>query len=211
MRAMAGLSKYMALNKRLSFLTLTSSPDSDSSKFNAHFEVLRKRIERTADYFADCETYPRKYRIAIEKPFKMEYFKVRTSEGHGVFHCLAYMPYISQFCLKAAWDSIHRAYEVAVKGCYNWDRRVANYIISKYVAEQKHFISFSSSQNWVFKGFVAKFKFLVMKYGYIKGLLRWKRILQNPETYKRKKGFLQVDISLFLYTDSEAFASGQNV
>jgi hypothetical protein len=80
---------------------LTSSELSCSASLQRHFEELRRRIERTFG-------------------FRIEYFKVKTSEGYGTLHCIfagkkSKRFFIDHAWLKAQWDDIHRASIVYVK------------------------------------------------------------------------------------------------
>ena len=68
-RCINGLFRAKGRLERMRFMTLTSSPQSDRSKLNYHFNLLVKQIEYTFG-------------------FKMQYWKVPTNEGYGVLHVL---------------------------------------------------------------------------------------------------------------------------
>lgn len=68
-RCISGLFRAKGRLERIRFMTLTSSPQSDESKLNYHFNLLVKQIE---------------YAFG----FKMQYWKVRTNEGYRVLHVL---------------------------------------------------------------------------------------------------------------------------
>ena len=66
-RCISGLLRAQGRLDRIRFMTLTSSPTSDSKKLNYHFNLLVKQIEYTFG-------------------FKMQYWKVKTKESYGFFH-----------------------------------------------------------------------------------------------------------------------------
>lgn len=205
MRVVSGLQKFQTLKKRISFLTLTSSNESDKTQLNKNFEVLRKRIERSAVHFHKSDYYPKGFKDYSYEGFKMDYIKIRTLEGgkvksdsKGVLHILAKMPYISQFCLKANWESLHGAYEVTVKRCYNWSNKLGMYMISHYMTNQAHFEHISSSSTWLYSGFLQDFKKIIKEYGYRMGLSIWKGMLRTLDFWEKKK-YLCLDLDGLLY------------
>ena len=105
-RLMCGIQFANYNGQRLRFMSLTSSPQSDPSKVNRHFEVLVKRIRRRFPLF--------------------EYCKIRTPEGSGgVIHCVFRGPFIPQSWLSEQWNEIHSAHIVDIRVLYG-DRGIAS-------------------------------------------------------------------------------------
>ncbi len=77
-RVLSGVTHHLANRRQLRVITLTSGPRAPpQSEINASWQVLRKRIVR-------------KWSV------RMEYWKLRTSEGNGVLHIIYSGPYIPQ-------------------------------------------------------------------------------------------------------------------
>ena len=121
-------------NEQLLRVDLTSSLVSDPSKLKIHFDHLRKKVER-------------------EYSYKIDYFKVHTSEGNGVLHMIWSIKseqavYISQKWLSAAWLSIHGASVVWIQRIKRskFDvRRVSAYCCNQYLAGQSAIVRVSYS------------------------------------------------------------------
>lgn len=128
---MTCLTKWGHERKQVLWVTLTTSLTSDCSKMNAHWNALKKRIERKFNYPG------------------IEYAKVYTSEGCGVLHILlawdngAKMPYrtfyIPQKFLSTAWQAVHQSSIVWIRrlgaGKQN-AKKMGLYIVSQYCASQ---------------------------------------------------------------------------
>jgi hypothetical protein len=166
-RCISGLLRAKGRLERIRFMTLTSSPQSDRSKLNYHFNLLVKRIEYTFG-------------------FKMQYWKVKTNEGYGVLHVLfrvvedklprkrkkgvlisrrrrGFVPYS---WLSKTWENIHGAKVVEIhelKGKKS-ERDIAYYVVGNYVSKQP-VERMSYSHKWVCVGFSRKWKTFLEAYG----------------------------------------------
>lgn len=150
-RIISGLMRAQGKLERVSFLTLTSSPNSDFSKINEHFGLLVKRIE-------------------YNYGFKMQYVKVKTKEGYGVLHVLfrvdsyrlpkkvkkgsrlpeKMLGFVHKHWLQKNWFEIHGAFMVEIhslKGKES-EREVANYVVGGYLSKQGDY-RLSYSFGWI--------------------------------------------------------------
>jgi len=166
-RCISGLLRAKGRLERIRFMTLTSSPQSDRSKLNYHFNLLVKQIEYTFG-------------------FKMQYWKVKTNEGYGVLHVLFRVVddklprkrkkgvllskrrrgFIPHSWLSKIWEKIHGAKVVEIhelKGKKS-ERDIAYYVVGNYVSKQP-VERMSYSQKWVCKGFSIKWKGFLEVYG----------------------------------------------
>jgi len=165
-RLLSGLVRARALDKRVRFMTLTSSPSSHWNELNSHFQVLRKRIRRTFG--------------------KLDYIKFRTNEGYGVLHVVYVGPFVPQKWLSRNWEEIHGAKIVDVREV-RVEKRLARYLISNYLVSQT-FVRMSWSWGWVFRGFVGMWKGFVQKFGYPLCIKRWTSFLGSKILFWKQKG-----------------------
>ena len=169
-RLLSGLTRAKALGNKVRFMTLTSSPNSSFSELNEHFQVLRKRIERTFGV-------------------KIDYIKFKTNEGYGVLHVIFVGAFIPQQWLSHNWEEIHGAKIVDVREVRG-EKRLARYLISNYLVTQT-FVRMS--WGWVFRGFVGMWKWFVRKYGYPLCIKRWTSFLSSKVLFWKQKGlFLEL-------------------
>jgi hypothetical protein len=159
-RCISGLFRAKGRLERIRFMTLTSSPQSNRSKLNYHFNLLVKQIEYTFG-------------------FKMQYWKVRTNEGYGVLHVLFRVidntlprkrkksvlvskrrrGFIPHSWLSKTWEEIHGAKVVEIhelKG-KKTEREITSYVVGNYVSKQP-IERMSYSHKWVCIGFSKKWK-----------------------------------------------------
>jgi hypothetical protein len=130
--------------RKVSWVTLTSAPESEPKLLMIHFQILRKRLSR--------------------RGIEFEYFNVRTSEGYGVLHLLFAFKtrkwHISQNWLSKNWEKIHGAPIVWIKKYrYKTAKRMSRYIVGQYCASQKGFQRYSWSRKEL-SGFVRAWYFL---------------------------------------------------
>jgi hypothetical protein len=139
-RIKSGVKVAHIKNKKIKHLILTTSPAGANRNLCGDFQTLRKRILR-------------KFNILIA------YCMVHTNEGNGVLHVLLTGDYLPQYWLSKQWEEIHKSSYVYIKDTpYN----VAGYITSQYIANQQtSFQRCSWSHNWVCKGFVKQWKYLL--------------------------------------------------
>ena len=153
--------------RRMAFVTLTSSPESDVELIMEHFQSLRKRLRR--------------------RNIEFEYFNVKTSEGYGVLHLLfaftSRRGYISQKWLSNTWKQIHKAKIVFIeKYRYKTAKRLSRYFVGQYVSGQSGFERYSWSRKEL-SGFVKCWHFLKRRYRG-RGLYRvWHRFLAGQILY----------------------------
>ena len=120
------LTYWEANSYQVAWLNLTTAVGGNASALARHFRTLLRRIERRFGYTG------------------MEYFVVRTAEGHGVLHALLAWKgprefWIPHAWLKRCWLEIHGAGVLVIKryGGGGGDRqRVSRYIVSQYVGGQ---------------------------------------------------------------------------
>jgi hypothetical protein len=113
---------------------ITTSDQGNCLLLSRHFQELRRRIERKTGYVID-------------------YFKIETSEGNGVYHMIWAIVrkepvYISQKWLSEQWDGIHKSPIVYIKRMKTFKahvRRVANYLVTQYLAGQTSIVRISYS------------------------------------------------------------------
>jgi hypothetical protein len=105
---------------------LTSAKCGDDVFLKRDFQELRRRIERKFGY-------------------KIEYFKVQTSEGFGVYHMVwaikcDHAVWIPQEWLASEWEKIHGARVVYIKRMKKGKqdaRNVASYFVAQYLSDQR--------------------------------------------------------------------------
>ncbi len=120
---------------QLFWVMLSTAPGGDASKLGKHFQELRRRIER-------------------EFKYELEYFSVRTREGHGVLHQIWAIKaeravWIPQAWLADQWEKIHGARVVWIKRMGGRGRdvkKVSRYMVSQYLAGQKALVH--ASWSW---------------------------------------------------------------
>jgi len=166
-RCISGLLRAKGRLERIRFMTLTSSPESNSSKLNYHFNLLVKRIEYTFG-------------------FKMQYWKVKTNEGYGVLYIIFRViddklprkqkkgvliskrrrGFVPHSWLSKTWEKIHGAKVVEsyeLKGKKS-EKDIAYYVVGNHVSKQPT-ERMSYSQKWVCVGFSKKWKTFLEVYG----------------------------------------------
>jgi hypothetical protein len=158
--------------ERLRFLTLTSAPKMIRS-LQETFDCMKTRIKNYTPNKIKKEGYVSKNKISFyypnKNPFeklKFEYIKIKTTEANGVLHILYfgdYIPYnllcdLFSYYTGFAWDLDIR--QVKTKPGSNKDRKkLAYYVMNQYVTGQTDqegnsaYSGYSSSWNWIFKGF----------------------------------------------------------
>lgn len=118
------------------WVTLSTSPGGEAEQLTYRHKRLRQRIESQLGYKG------------------LEYYQVRTEEGHGVLHVFwawRVPPgerfrrfWISQEWLSAQWEQIHGAPIVWIKA-YKPGRksrnRLSRYVISQYVQDQCGYVN----------------------------------------------------------------------
>ena len=108
----------------------------NADKLTYRHKQLRQRIERQLGYEG------------------LEYYQVRTEEGHGVLHIFSAwrVPdgerprrfWISQEWLSAQWEALHGAPIVWIKAYKAGNRsrnRLSRYVISQYVQDQSGYVN----------------------------------------------------------------------
>jgi hypothetical protein len=114
---------------------------------------------------------------------KLEYWRVKTSEGYGVLHVLLSSPYIPQPWLKRNWQEIHGAEIVDIR-MIKGKKRLTRYLIGQYLSKQEDnyrdgkwcppiYSRQSWSWGWCFRGFVGVWKRIL---GYAESLAQALRL-----------------------------------
>lgn len=178
-RLRAGI--YFHKEERMRFLTFTSAPDMIRNIEEAWY-LMHKRMIRVkpidlvnGGYMTHSEAVS-KYRIKDESEFDeplsyFEYFKVKTSEGaNGVYHMLFFGNYYPVIWLSDQWrDITGTAYMIdiqEVKDKIDDVDSLSKYCVNQYVNGQSEFVSFSTSKNWCFPGYINVWNSLKRRYTY---------------------------------------------
>lgn len=128
----------------VSWVMLSSSPASDPKKLSRHHGELRRRVERVWGFKG------------------IEFFQVKTTEGHGVLHLYwawkapnGYRgrPFIvPQVWLSEQWNKIHQASVVWISRMKLGGRsvaRVTRYVVTQYLVDQeKGGVSCLDGMSW---------------------------------------------------------------
>lgn len=138
-RCLSGIKRAQNAGAIIRVITLTSAPGADTSPWGGRilarrWQTLRKRIQKRFG--------------------RLEYFRIRTSEGNGVLHIVYRGPYIPHAFLKRNWDEIHGAPIVFIQALYGKSKRIAGYLASHYMSGHNVFTRQSWSWGWCFRGFV---------------------------------------------------------
>lgn len=124
-------------------MTLTSSKETWSPLMNAHWQVLRKRMERK---FGS----------------KIQYWRLYTNEGNGVLHIVLTGTYVPQSWLSQNWNDIHQSPIVYIQALFRkrTPKRLASYLAGHYLAGHDYHVYTrqSSSWSWCFRGSVGVWK-----------------------------------------------------
>lgn len=170
-RLLSGIRRSQNGGHKLRILTLTSPPGSDQSPWGGRilarrWQVLRKRIQKRYG--------------------RLEYFRLRTSEGNGVLHIVYRGPFIPHAFLKRNWYEVHGAQIVFIQALYGKSKRIAGYLASHYLAGHRSFMRQSWSWGWCFRGFVKVWYRLRSRSPDLYTALRsWEILLRtrDPEAY----------------------------
>jgi hypothetical protein len=206
-----GLQCGISKKERLIFMTLTTKYDKNDPnqtkaykrKFNNAFTILKKRIEtylRRESYIQYCKKHHLtpfqntfRHKASVKYPqiwaeckFCFKYFKVRTSEGGGVFHIVfrkGYnVPKLPQAWVSQQWAEIwHGSWNVNLEQIkYDDSVKTSFYIIRGYIQTQP-VIRVSYGHQWVYQGFRRSFIHLIEVYGFKRGLEIWKKKMSNND------------------------------
>jgi len=187
-RVLSGVTHHLANRRQLRVITLTSGPRAPpQDEINASWQVLRKRIVR-------------KWSV------KMEYWKLRTSEGNGVLHIIYSGPYIPQRWLSRNWSEIHNSPIVYIQKMRFKRKRLVNYLMKHYLPAHDHgglYTRMSWSWGWVFRGFCGAWKWF-WKQGptMYDAIFEWNKLMRRAEpliSYKRMRGMLYISKPLMFY------------
>jgi hypothetical protein len=171
---------YYHFGEKMRFMTLTSVNDMKRSLEDS-FYTLHKRMIRVKpiDFFNEgylSEEYLRDIfpdeSLWFDPVGAFDYIKIKTSEGvSGVFHILFFGFYYPKGWLQDNWyDITGSAYIVDIReseSIVGDADGLAGYCIEQYTAGQSEFISFSTSKNWCFPGYVKVWNSLKRRYTYM--------------------------------------------
>ncbi|MBA7554265.1 hypothetical protein ES705_46878 [subsurface metagenome] len=158
---------------------MTSGPGAPpQDEINASWQVLRKRIVR-------------KWRI------KLEYWKLRTSEGNGVLHIIYSGPFIPQRWLSRNWAEIHNSPIVYIQKMRFKKKRLVNYLMNHYLPAHDVgglYTRMSWSWGWVFRGFCGAWRWF-WKRGPTRydAIIEWNKLMRRDNPlwyYKNMRGLL---------------------
>lgn len=175
-RLISGLKVAVIKGEDIRFFTLTTSDDSDFRRLKRDFTVLKLRIER--------------------KYGKINYLRVRTSEGNGTLHIIYRGPFIPQKWLSSVWAEIHDSPIVDIRLIRNGPKNIARYIVSQYLVSQgSRYLGYSFSPNWIFKGALNEWSRLKRWFCGFKLYNIWDNIIfNNVYPQSNLDEFLEVDV-----------------
>lgn len=173
-RLLSGVTHHQAQGHQLRVITLTSGPDAPpQEQLNASWLALRKRVDR--------------------KFGKMEYWKLRTSEGLGVLHIIYWGTFIPQSWLSRTWQVIHASPVVYIQKLRFKRKKLINYLMSHYLPAHDHgriYTRMSWSWGWVFRGFAGAWRWF-WKQGptMYDAIYDWNKLMRrkDPEYYYKMK------------------------
>ena len=179
-RVLSGITHHQANRRPLRVITLTSGPRAPpQEELNASWQVLRKRILR-------------KWPLS-----RFEYWKLRTSEGHGVLHVIYSGPWIPQSWLSKSWREIHNSPIVYIQKMRFKRKRLVNYLMKHYLPAHDHgglYTRMSWSWGWVFRGFAGAWRWFWKKGPTMyDAIFEWNKLMRRREPllyYKMKRGKL---------------------
>ena len=161
-RCHAGFVKSEIDNKKIRFLTLTTSPCTGACLSNSDrleliqrsFRVLKRRYE------IDFAKRDGDGKILEFADFG-DYFSCRTLEGYGVVHVVYRGKFIPRDWIVANWNEIHGSQIVDIRFPRGdpWDGSM--YVVSQYMSDQGVNPVFGYSYNWVYRGFPYHYKQLI--------------------------------------------------
>jgi hypothetical protein len=136
-------------------------------------------------------------RIMRKWSMKMEYWKLRTSEGRGVLHIIYSGPYIPQRWLSRNWAEIHNSPIVYIQKMRFKKKRLVNYLMKHYLPAHDVgglYTRMSWSWGWVFRGFCGAWKWF-WKRGpnRYEVLIEWNKLMRRANPlwyYKNMRGLL---------------------
>jgi len=177
-RLLSGITHHQANRRVLRVLTLTSSLDAPAQEdLNSSWQVLRKRIDR--------------------KFGRLEYWKLRTSEGHGVLHIIYSGSYIPQSWLSRSWQDIHASPVVYIQKLRFKRKRLINYLMTHYLPahdDGRLYTRMSWSWGWVFRGFAGAWRWFWKK-GPTRydAIFEWNKLMRRADPllyWKMKRNLL---------------------
>jgi hypothetical protein len=179
-RVLSGVTHHQANRRRLRVMTLTTSPEGRARcELGASWGTLLKRIRR---------------RWVLEG---FEYWKLRTSEGHGVLHIIFSGPYIPHAWLTRTWKEIHFSPVVYLQELRYRRKRLISYLMTHYLPahdEPSLYTRMSWSWGWVFRGFAGAWRYFWRRGPTIYDAIHnWNKLMSrsDPHTsYKRMRGNL---------------------
>ena len=152
---------------RLRFLTLTTAPSAVGHDLKRDCDILLKRVRR-------------RYKGA-----KIDFFKVRTNEGHGVLHLLCRGAFIPRAWLSKTWSEIHTgSWSVDIRDAKRYHKA---YIVNQYLCcQEASYTRYSRSLEWIPKGALAVWKGFCKWYPG-KAKVLWARYLEKRVTEPEKE------------------------
>jgi len=195
-----GLNRAQALGKTSFFLTLTTSKECRSD-IGHDWDLLVKRVRREMGFdfqYMKVETSEGNgvvHALFHDAFSEKDFFEVSVlNEKTGVFEKTnktfdAIHAYFS--CL---WNELHKSPIVwcsVVGSTRFWSKKLGKFIymdkkrvaryICQYTARQQGFLRRSSSVNWIFKGWRKRFLKVIVDFGFVCGIQRWRNMISNPD------------------------------
>ncbi len=178
-RLLSGVTHHQANRRRLRVITLTTAPAARGLDVNRSFQALKQRIRR---------------RWPVQG---FEYWKLKTSEGHGVLHIIFSGPWIPHSWLSRSWKEIHLSPIVYIQELRRRRKRLISYLMSHYLPAHDvgHlYTRMSWSWGWVFRGFCGAWRWFWKKGPTMYDAINeWNKLMRrdDPDTsYKRMRGRL---------------------
>jgi len=187
-RLLSGVTHHQANRRRLRVITLTSSPEASGLDVNKSFQALKQRIRR---------------RWSVTG---FEYWKLKTSEGHGVLHIIFNGPWIPHSWLSRSWEEIHLSPIVYIQELRQRRKRLISYLMTHYLPAHDHgrlYTRMSWSWGWVFRGFAGAWRWFWRKGPTMyDAIYEWNKLMRREaplESYKRMRGRLYISKPLTFY------------
>jgi len=174
------------------WITLTSAPGTRDIQISwNHLNTILSRLTRqdvvnwlTKKSRKDYSAKESRYGLScyqgknLTDPITFAYFKIKTSEGNGVLHMIAYGDFLPASLLRRHWKRIHgdsRQLKIkAMKRDAASMGKLNNYALGQYAYGQDQFIRGSHSYDYIFPRARAVYTALKELEGYRDALFHWR-------------------------------------
>jgi len=174
------------------WITLTSAPRTRDIQISwNHLNLILSRLTRqdvinwlTRKSRKDYSAKETRYGLSCyqgknpDEPITLEYYRIKTSEGHGVLHFIAYGDFLPASLIRHHWKRIHGGSEQidikAMKRDAKSMSKLNNYALGQYAYGQDQFVRGSHSYNYIFPRARAVYNALKELEGSKDALFHWR-------------------------------------